>query len=66
MSMSLEFTKKSCDRAALAYQAPGLLAYRDACSRGVFSRLARNRLEQSITKFCLEVLHAWRDRAPEA
>lgn len=63
MSMNLEFSKKACERAALAYQAPGLMAYRQACRPGT---KARARVERDVTRFCIDVLHAWRDRAPEA
>ena len=61
--MALELTENACARAALAYQAPGLMAYRQACRAGT---KARARVERDVTRFCIDVLHAWRDRAPEA
>lgn len=62
----LKFDSKGCERLALAYEAPGLCAYQDACKAGKFSRKAALNLQQSKARFALDVLHAWRDSGVEA
>lgn len=59
----LKFDSKGCERMALAYQAPGLMAYQDVCRAGRFTRKAALNLQQSKARFALDVLHAWRDSA---
>jgi hypothetical protein len=58
--------KLAAKRLVLSWEAPGLLAYVDACRAGRFSARAELRLRADVASFCSDVLAAWPQGGPEA
>jgi hypothetical protein len=55
----LPLNSASVTRLALSYEAPGLMAYSEACDAGRFSKRAKARLQVQLQKYFIDVMRAW-------